>query len=62
MDAMSTGQAARALGVTPKTVRAWIERGAMAGSYSTPQGHYRVPMTTIVELREGLAANEDGEE
>lgn len=49
---LTTGQAARLLGVSPITVRRWIEDGnRLAGAYRTPGGHWRIPRRTVERAR-----------
>ncbi len=43
---VSTGAAAKLLGVTPDTVLKWIKRGRLEAS-RTPGGHYRVSRVTL---------------
>ena len=49
--ALTTGRAARLLGVTTVTVRRWIEMGRLPGSYRTPGGHWRVPRRAVERSR-----------
>lgn len=47
---ISTGAAARLLGVTPDTVLKWIKRGRLEAS-RTAGGHYRVPRVALDRMR-----------
>ncbi len=46
---LSLGQASRALGITPGTLRRWADRGQIA-SFTTPGGHRRFSAAAIVAL------------
>jgi excisionase family DNA binding protein len=48
---VTTGRAARALGVTPNTVKSWIRRGKLR-ALRLPSGHYRVPIPELERLLE----------
>ena len=46
---LSLGQASRALGITPGTLRRWADRGQIV-SFTTPGGHRRFSAAAIVAL------------
>lgn len=41
MPYVSTGEAARALGVDIRSLQRWVQRGEIEPDYVTPGGHYR---------------------
>ena len=41
MPYVSTGEAARTLGVDIRSLQRWVERGEIEPDYVTPGGHYR---------------------
>lgn len=43
----TTGQAARRLGVSSKTVTRWCESGRILGAIRTEGGHWRVPASYV---------------
>lgn len=47
---LTTGDVARALGVTINTVKAWIRRGQVE-AIRLPSGHYRIPATELERFR-----------
>lgn len=49
-DTLSTGEAARMLGVDVSTLRLWIRRGEVR-AYQTPGGHWRVPAAEVRRIR-----------
>jgi|AACY02.12.fsa_nt_gi DNA binding domain, excisionase family len=55
MGGVSTGIVAKALGVSPETIRRWCERGRIR-SYKTPGGHTRIPQNEFVRLLEKHSA------
>ncbi len=50
-DGIRIGEAARLLGVCPKTLRRWEARGWLLPAYRTPGGHRRYHVETILHLR-----------
>ncbi len=59
--ALTTGGAARLLGVAVSTAQLWIQGGALA-SWTTPGGHRRVRRSAVLELlrQRGIADGEPG--
>ncbi|AFV89297.1 HTH_MerR-trunc domain-containing protein [Acidipropionibacterium acidipropionici ATCC 4875] len=47
---MSTGEAARHLGVGAQAVRRWCEAGKVAGAVQLPSGRWRLPWSAVVEI------------
>lgn len=45
----TTGEAARILGVHPKTVYKWCINGRIAAHRTSPIGEWRITRTTLVE-------------
>ena len=56
---MTTGDVARALGVTINTVKAWIRRGQV-DAVRLPSGHHRIPIEELHRLRGGGAGDPGG--
>lgn len=50
---VSTGEAARHLGVGAQAVRRWCETGKVAGAVQLPSGRWRLPWAAVVEILEG---------
>lgn len=51
-DTLTTGQAAKVLGVSStNTVKNWLEGGHFPGAYRTPGGHWRFPRTEVEAAR-----------
>ena len=48
---VSTGEAARALGVDVRTLQRWVRAGEVVPDYTTPGGHHR---WDVERVREGL--------
>ena len=46
---LTLGEASRALGVTPNTLRRWADRGQIP-SFTTPGGHRRFPLSAVQAL------------
>lgn len=51
-DVIRVGEVAALLGVTENTVKNWIGIGRFPGSYRTNGGHWRVPISTVLEMRD----------
>lgn len=51
---MSTTDAARYLGVHPKTLQRWVRDGAIAPSWTTPGGHHRWRLSDLAAIREQI--------
>ncbi len=49
-DLVSTGEAARSLGVTVNTVKAWIRAGRLR-AIRLPSGHFRIPRAEVERIR-----------
>jgi excisionase family DNA binding protein len=56
-DMMTTGDVARALGVTVNTVKAWIRGGAVQ-AIRLPSGHFRIPRRELERLLQGDGASQ----
>ena len=52
-DLVSTGEAARRLGVSPATIQRWVDAGVVSAT-RTHGGHRRIPLS---EVRRAIAAN-----
>jgi len=50
----TTGQVARAMGVTINTVKSWIRRGQLE-AIRLPSGHYRIPVAELERLGGSMA-------
>ncbi len=50
MERVSTGEAARHLGVGAQAVRRWCETGKVAGAVQLPSGRWRLPWSAVVEI------------
>lgn len=48
---LTTGRAAKALGVTINTIKSWIRKGKL-GALRLPSGHYRVPRSELEKILE----------
>jgi excisionase family DNA binding protein len=49
--------AARLLGVEPKTLKQWVRDGKVRGG-RTPGGHWRIPAAEVERLRRGFGITE----
>ena len=51
-DALTTGQAAKVLGVSSaNTVKNWLEAGHFPGAYRTPGGHWRFALDEVEAVK-----------
>jgi excisionase family DNA binding protein len=48
---LSTGDAARLLGVSINTAKKWIRLGYIKGAFETPGGHLRIPSSEVERVR-----------
>lgn len=52
---LSSGQAARALGVSsPNTVKNWLHAGRFPGAFQTAGGHWRFPADEVEAIRKRM--------
>lgn len=52
---VTTGQAAKELGVTRRSIVRWVRRGELEPDYVTPGGHYRWDVERLrAEVRQRL--------
>lgn len=58
---LSSSQAARALGVSPQTLRNLVRDGALKAEH-TPGGHFRIPLDEIAEFIRSKQPRADGEQ
>jgi excisionase family DNA binding protein len=61
VDLLTTGEAAAALGMGPRTIWDWLQRGWLTG-IKTPGGHWRVHAASVWRARErtGISSNGGG--
>jgi len=58
---VTTGQAARELGVSERSLRQWAADGVLEPDYRTPGGHARWDVERLrFEMRAGLRRRDDG--
>lgn len=50
VELVSTGEAARHLGVGAQAVRRWCEAGQVAGAVQLPSGRWRLPWSIVVKI------------
>lgn len=54
---MSTSEAARLLGVHPKTLLRWVRHGDLEPDYTTPGGHHRWRPERLARIRDEIRRN-----
>lgn len=57
---LTTGQAARLLGVmSPTTVKNWLHGGHFPGARRTPGGHWQFPLFDVLSVRDALQTSKE---
>lgn len=56
---VSTGEAARALGVAVRTLQRWVREGAVTPDLTTAGGHHRFDVERLREQLDALARRDD---
>jgi excisionase family DNA binding protein len=59
---MSTGEAARVLGISARTLAGWAQQGIVTPAFTTAGGHYRFDLDDLRrQIRELRERQSDGE-
>lgn len=58
---LSTGEAARILGLSPRTIINYIRDGTIQDAIMTPGGHFRIPLSSVIDTLKKIGKNEKNE-